>query len=424
MAGGAPSGRHSVHHDHAGPLMPVEDAQRMVLEQVRPLPPERRLLPEAHGCVTVEDVRAPADLPRFDSSAMDGYAVRAEDVAAAAVDRPVPLAVAGRVTVGRAADVAVGAGETVAVPTGGPIPEGADAVVPVEATVEEDGRVLVLEPSPLGTYVRPAGEDVRAGEVLVPAGRRLLGPDLGLLAAAGLAEASVRPPARVLVVSTGDELVAPGEEAAPGQVHDANAFTLAGSIREAGAVPVAAGIVRDDPTALLDVLATNLDRADVLVSSGGVSVGERDPVKLAFAGRGEVRFLEVAMQPGKPQAFGVVEGRPFFGLPGNPVSVFVSFEVFVRPALMTMMGRPPHRPEVTATLEGDVSGPREKAQFARVRLRREDAGWRAAPTGGARSNLMATVSRANALAVIPVGVDTVRAGEEVRVIPFRDPEQP
>jgi molybdopterin molybdotransferase len=351
---------------------------------------------------------------------MDGFAVRSADVAEATPEGPAVLRIAGRVRMGLRPDATVGPGEAAAIPTGGPIPGGADSVVPIEASVVEGDRVLVLQPSPPAKHVRPAGEDVRAGDALIPEGRRLLAPELGLLASAGIAEVDVLPPARVLVVSTGDELVAPGEPAGYGQLHDANAFTLFGQIREAGAVPHAAGIVPDQPEALMDALLSNLDRADVLVSSGGVSVGERDPVKAAFRGRGEVEFLEVAMQPGKPQAFGFVEGRPYFGLPGNPVSVFVSFEVFVRPALMTMMGRPPFRPEISATLETDVTGPEGKVQFARVRVRRDGDRWLAVSTGSRQSNLLATVARADGLAIIPAGVATLAAGESCRVMLFRE----
>ena len=409
-------------HDSGQGLLPLEAARERILGRISPLAPQRRLLPEAHGCVTVAEIAAPTDLPTFASSAMDGFALRAADVEDATPDRPVPLRIAGRIRMGHRPEAAVSAGEAVAIPTGGVIPEGADSVMPIEACVVEGERVLVLQPSDPGKHVRRAGEDVRAGEVLVPSGRRIMAPELGLLAAAGLAEVDVRPPARVLVVSTGDELVAPGEAAGLGRVHDANVFTLYGQIREAGALPHAGGIVRDDPQALVEALVSGLDRADVLVSSGGISVGEHDPVKAAFRGRGDVEFLEVAMQPGKPQAFGFVEARPYFGLPGNPVSVFVSFEVLVRPALMRMMGRPEDRLQVAATLESDITGPRGKEQYARVHLRREGDRWLARSTGGRQSNLLATVSRANGLAIVPAGVETARAGDEVRVILFRAPE--
>ncbi|HEX2031460.1 MAG TPA: gephyrin-like molybdotransferase Glp [Actinomycetota bacterium] len=414
---------HAHDHDTGQPLLPVEEARRRVLDAVAPLPPRRLSLRDAHGCVLAEDVAAPGDLPPFTSSAMDGFAVRAADVAGATIDAPTPLRIVGRVAMGRASGVAVGPGEAVAVPTGGVIPEGADAVVPIERCVVDGDLVRVLQGEPPGRHVRRAGEDARRGERLVPRGRRLLAGEVGLLASAGIADVAVHPRARVLVVSTGDELVEPGEATGPGRIPDANSLTLHGQIVEAGAIPVPAGIVPDDADALLEALAAHRQRADVFVSSGGVSVGERDPVKRAFRARSDVRFVEVAMQPGKPQAFGTVHGRPFFGLPGNPVSVFVSFEVFVRPALMAMMGRPPDRPEVTATLESDIGGPPEKTRFARVRVRREDGRWTASSTGGRQSNLLSTVARANGLAVIPPGVAVARAGEPCRVMLFRDADE-
>lgn len=397
--------------------MPLDEARARALSRIERLPEAELPLGDAHGCVVASDVVAPIDLPPFTSSAMDGFAVRAADVTAAAPDRPVALRLAGEVRMGSPADAEVGGGEAVVVPTGGMIPGGADAVVPVERAIAETDRVLVLIPVPAGHHVRRAGEDVRAGRVLVPAGKRLLAADLGLLASAGLGSVPVFPRVRVGIVSTGDELVEPGSPLGPGRIPDANAATLHGCVLEAGGVPVSLGRVPDDPAALARVL-NEAEDVDVFVSSGGVSVGERDPVKAAFGS--EVEFVEVAMQPGKPQAFGTVAGRPFFGLPGNPVSAFVSFEVFVRPALLTMMGRPPERAEVVATLGADVTGPREKVQFARVRLRRSNGRWVAAPTGGRRSNLMATMSRADGLAVIPVGVETAPAGTEVRVVRVRD----
>jgi molybdenum cofactor synthesis domain-containing protein len=389
------------------------------MSRIERLPPAELPLAEAHGCVVSEDVLAPMDLPPFTSSAMDGYAVRAADVAGAAPDRPVVLRPAGEVRMGSPPDVDVGAGEAVALPTGGVVPGGADAVVPVEQTIREPDRVVVLAPVPSGRHVRRAGEDLRAGDILISAGRRLLAPDLGLLASAGLAAVRAIPRARMGILSTGDELVEPGTPLGPGRIPDANAATLHGCVLEAGAVPVALGRVPDDGAALGRAL-TEAEGVDVLVSSGGVSVGERDPVKAAFGDRDHVEFVEVAMQPGKPQAFGTVAGRTYFGLPGNPVSVFVSFEVFVRPALLTMMGRSVTRSEVKATLDADVTGPEEKVQFARVRLRRANAGWVASPTGPRGSHLLATMSRADGLAVIPVGVATATAGTSVRVIVVRE----
>jgi molybdopterin molybdotransferase len=411
------------HHDRetGSPLVPFDEALRRAMARIEPLPPRDLSLREAHGCVVAADAVATIDLPPFASSAMDGFGVRAEDVADAAAVRPVALRLAGRVVMGQPPAARVSSGTAVAVPTGGQVPDGADAVVPVEHCVAEGDRLLVLRGTAPGRHLRAAGEDVRAGEVLVPAGRRLAGPDLGLLAAAGCASVSVRPPARVAILSTGDELVEPGADRGGARIYDANAFTLHGAVLDAGAVPVALGRVPDDPRKLADALVRVAPEVDLLVSSGGVSIGEHDPVKAAFAGRGLVEFLDVAMQPGRPQAFGTVGDRPYFGLPGNPVSVFVSFEAFVRPAMMRMMGRLERRPEVVATLEGDVTGPPEKVRFARVRVRRHEDQWRAVPTGGRQSNLLATVSRANGLAVVPAGIDALRAGDRCRVLLFRDP---
>ncbi|MGH2725246.1 MAG: molybdopterin molybdotransferase MoeA [Actinomycetota bacterium] len=405
-------------------LIPVEEARDRMLRLIEPLPAQERPLHRAFGCAVASDVSSPRDLPPFTSSAMDGFAVRAADVAPATADRPVGLRIVGEVRMGRPPEATVGPGEAVAIPTGGAVPQGAQCVIPVEHCVVEDDRVLVLRPEPPGRHVRPAGEDLRAGDALVPAGRRLLGPDLGLLASAGLDSVAVRPPARVVILSTGDELVGPGTPLEAGRLHDANAFTLEGAVREAGAVPVPAGIVPDDPQALVRALEEHADGADAFVTSGGVSAGERDPVKLAFAGRGEVEFLEVAMQPGKPQAFGSFGGRPLFGLPGNPVSVFVSFEVFVRPALMRMMGRREDRPRVLARLETELRGPREKAMFARVRVKRDGGGWAAASTGPRQSNLLSTASRANGLAVVPAGIEALAPGDSCEVLLFRDPGEP
>jgi molybdenum cofactor synthesis domain-containing protein len=299
------------------------------------------------------------------------------------------------------------------------VPEGADAVVPVELCAVRGERLLVLRALPGGKHVRPAGEDVRAGEVLVPAGRPLAAPDVGALAAAGLAEVDVVPRVRVGVVSTGDELVAPGAPRGEGQIYDANAAVLHACVLEAGAVPVDGGIARDDPSALLEVLDAVADGVDAFVCSGGVSAGERDPVKRAFERGGEIRFANVAMQPGRPQAFGAYRGRPFFGLPGNPVSVFVSFVVFARPALMKMMGRDPFTPGTTAVAAEPIEAPRTRTRYARVRLRREGGRLVATPEGGHQSNLLATFARADGLAVIPAG-SRVEAGEECRVIPVRE----
>jgi molybdopterin molybdotransferase len=409
------------HHDHeAGEMRAVEEARDNVLERIQALAPIELHLQEAHGCVLASNVIAELDIPGFSSSAMDGFAVRASDVAAARTESPVALAIAGRARVGQQPEATVGAGEAVRIATGAPIPAGADAVVPIEQAVADEYQVQILRGVPEGKNVRPAGQDVKAGQVLVPQGRRISSPELGLLASSGHASVLVYPRPRVVVLSTGDELVEPSRPAPFGMVRDANSYTLFGGLREVGAVPYLAGIIRDDVDALRDEVLGLAARADCFISSGGVSVGERDVVKRAFFRRGDIDFYRVAMQPGMPQAFGMIDDTPYFGLPGNPVSVFVSFEVFIRPALLRMMGRKDiFRPEIMAVLESDISGPKDRTQFARVRVWRERGEWRVASTGPSASNLLATVTKANGLAIIPPGIDTAAAGSRVRVMLFR-----
>jgi molybdopterin molybdotransferase len=417
----APDLKHD--HDSGEGLLSVEEAREKVLSQIEPLQPLELPLTEAYGCVLAQDVVAERDLPEFASSAMDGFAVRSSEVAEATTASPVELRVVGRALIGQRPEGTVGGGEAMRIATGAPVPAGADTIVPIEDCDVAGDVVRILAGTPQGKHIRRAGEDVKTGDSLVHAGRRLQAPELALLATAGVSHPLVRPRPRVVVLSTGDELIPPSHTPEFGQIRDSNAYTLFGAIREAGAVPMLAGIVRDDVEALKDVVLSHLAQADALVSSGGVSVGERDVVKAAFFRRGELDFFRVAMQPGMPQGFGHIEGKPYFGLPGNPVSVFVSFEVFIRPSLMKMMGRRNlYRPEISARLADDVSGPKGKTQFARVRVKRTREGWEATPTGGRGSNLIATVSRANGLAVIPPGVETATAGSDVRVMLFRSME--
>jgi molybdopterin molybdotransferase len=417
--------RPSTLHDHdAGDgLMPVDDARARVLEAIAPLAPLQLPLTEAHGCVSAEDVIATHSLPSFPSSAMDGFAVRSSDVAEATPERPAELKVVGRAMIGHRPEQVVGGGEAIAIATGAPIPAGADTVVPIENAQVHGEVVRLLEAAAAGRHVRPVGEDVAEGTVLVEQGKRLGAPELGLLANAGHATPLVHPRPRVVVLSTGDELVPPTESPEYGQVRDSNAYTIFGALREAGAMPVLAGIVKDDADSLKQTVLDFLIQADAFISSGGVSVGERDVVKAAFFRRGDIDFYKVAMQPGMPQGFGQIEGKPYFGLPGNPVSVFVSLELFVRPAMLKMMGRTQlDRPQVSATLTADVAGPVGKMQYARVIVERGDDGWIATPTGGRGSNLISTVARANGLAMVPPGTQSAPAGSRVQVMVFRTGE--
>jgi molybdopterin molybdotransferase len=411
-------------HDSGEGLRSVDEVRDDILSHVHPLTPLELPLTDAYGCVVADDITSPVSLPMFASSAMDGFAVRASDVAEASQDRPVELKIVGRAMIGHRPDATVGSGEAVAIATGAPIPAGADAIVPIENADVIDGELVRLYEAPReGRHIRPQGEDVSEGELLVPKGKRLGAPELGLLANAGVPHPMVHPRPRVVVLSTGDELITPTMNPDFGQVRDSNAYTLFGALREAGATPIMAGIVRDDVEQLRDMVFSYDLQADAFVSSGGVSVGERDVVKAAFFQRGDVRFYRVAMQPGMPQGFGFVEGKPFFGLPGNPVSVFVSFEVFVRPAILRMMGRAQlARPEITATLSDDVEGPSGKMQYARVEVVRGADGWTATPTGARGSNLISSIARANGLAMVPPGTSVAHAGSQVRVMLFRSSE--
>jgi molybdopterin molybdotransferase len=401
------------------PLLDIDAYRAFVLEHVERLAPETTMLEDAWGSVLAEDAVAPRALPPFASSAMDGYAVRSVDIESASEDAPVALRVLGEVRMGAPTALAVGRGQAVTVPTGGVIPSGADVVVPVELCARDGDDVQVLRALPANKHLRPAGEDVTAGQVLVPADRRLFAPDLGALAAAGLSSVRVHPRAVVGIVSTGDELVEPGHVMDDAKIFDSNTYTLIGAVNEADAVPLKLGPVSDDPDELIRVLDMWIDDVDVFVCSGGVSMGERDPVKRAFETDGEVSFFNVAMQPGRPQAFGRWRRKPLFGLPGNPISVFVSFEMFVRPALMRLMGRTDERPWIDATLDDELEAANTRTRYARVRVRREDDGFVATPEGGHQSNLLATFARSDGLAEIPAGT-RVATGERCRVLVFRD----
>src|SRR5829696_2693453 len=299
-------------HDSREGLRSVDEARDEILSHVHPLTPLELPLTDAYGCVVADDITSPVSLPMFASSAMDGFAVRASDVAEASQGRPVELKIVGRAMIGHRPDATVGSGEAVAIATGAPIPAGADAIVPIENADVIDAELVRLYEAPReGRHIRPQGEDVSEGELLVPKGKRLGAPELGLLANAGVPHPMVHPRPRVVVLSTGDELITPTMNPDFRQVRDSNAYTLFGALRETGATPIMAGIVRDDVEQLRDMVFSYDLQADAFVSSGGVSVGERDVVKAAFFQRGDVHFYRVAMQPGMPQGFGFVEGKPF-----------------------------------------------------------------------------------------------------------------
>ncbi len=393
----------------------VDEHLAEVLSVVQPLAPLELSLLDAHGCILAEDVVAKGPVPSFDNASMDGYAVRVADLATV----PVTLPVTGDVAAGPASPLRVQPGLCVRIMTGAVLPAGADAVVPVEWTDGGVAQVRIDRRPDAGAYVRRAGEDVVAGEVVLTDGSHLGSAQVGLAAAVGRSRLLVRPRPRVVVVSTGSELVEPGAPLAAGQIPDSNSIALTAAAVEAGAIAYRVGIVTDDPRRLLATLEDQLVRADVLITSGGVSVGAYDVVKEVLSRIGTVGFHKVAMQPGMPQGFGAIgpESTPVFGLPGNPVSALVSFEAFVRPALRRMLGAQViERPRVSARTTAELRSPVGKRSFLRVWVEVRDGARVVSPVSGPGSHLIAGMARANALAVVPEDVERVAAGSPVEVM--------
>ncbi len=401
------------------PPVSVEEHLARVLDAVAPLPPYDQPLLEALGLPMVEDFRSPMDLPSFDNSGMDGYAVVRADLVGASEDEPVTLPVVGEAAAGTTRLFAMSPGTAVKIMTGAPVPQGADAVVPVEWTDAGAAKVRISRtPSP-GQHIRARGEDVRVGDLLLTAGATLEPRQLGLLASVGRAQVATRPRPRVVVISTGSELREPGSKLAHDAIYDANSFLLAAAVRQAGAIAYRVGIVSDDPAEFADALSDQLVRADLVVTSGGVSKGEYDVVKEVLGGLGTVWFGEVRMQPGKPQGFGHVgeDHTPIFTLPGNPVSSFVSFELFVLPAIRRLMGRTPEvRPRLQARLTTSFRSAPGKQQLVRATHTYDDRGPCVTPVGGHGSHLLGDLAAANALIAVPEDVDEVHAGSQVEVL--------
>ncbi len=402
-------------------MITVEEHLSRIVRTVRRLPPIDLLLFDAHGCVLAQDVTSEVALPGFTNSAMDGYAVHAADLAAASETGPVSLPVVHDIAAGNTQALSLAPGQSMRIMTGAPMPHGADAVVPVERTDGGLARVTISASVSVGQSVRQAGDDVAAGDLVMRDGTRLEARQIALLAAVGTGRVSVTPKPRVVVISTGDELIEPGTRPGFGQVVDSNGLMLTAAVRALDCIPFRVGCVRDDARTFLSTIESQLLRADAVITTGGVSMGAYDTVKEVLSRIGTMRFDRVAMQPGMPQGFGVLgeDEVPVFTLPGNPVSAMVSFEVFVAPALRLMAGRPQHETSlVTAVATDDWTAPAGKVQFARVVLSRSGSGYTVAIAGLQGSHALGGLAGANALAVIPADVTSVRAGDQVRCHPL------
>jgi molybdenum cofactor synthesis domain-containing protein len=397
-------------------VIPLADVQHEILGAVAPLSPVLVPVRDALGLVTTRDVIAGEAVPPFANTAMDGYAVRAADTTGAGPEAPVRLAVAGELPAGRAPEQPVGEGEAIRIMTGAPMPDGADAVVMVEYTERDGDAVRVLQAARPGDHVRAAGGDLRAGDLVFPAGTALGPAHLGVLTSSSFEDVEVVPRARVGVLSTGDELVERGP-LRPGQIRDSNRPMLLAQVAGAGADPADLGLAPDDESIITRTLEDALATCDAVLTSGGVSVGDFDYVKAALGRLGRMQSWQVAIKPAKPLAFGVIDGTPVFGLPGNPVSSLVSFELFARPALRLMMGHAARfRPEVTATAERAMPRkPDGKLHLDRVRVRTDADTYLAARTGDQASNVLSATAAANGLALLPDG-DGVPEGGAVRVM--------
>ncbi len=409
-------------------MIPVKEARDIVLGQIPVLGTERVDLFSALGRVLAEDVVAPHDVPPQTNSAMDGYAVRSEDLQGASKENPVSLDVIADLPAGYVSQQPVGTGQAVRIMTGAPVPDGADTIVRVEDTYtreptpgpSREGKaagVFMTVELPPQYDIRLAGEDIHKGETILTQDRLIRPAEIGLLASLGRSSIQVYQRAQVAILSTGDELINIDDPLEPGKIRNANSYSLAAMVLEAGAVPIQLGIAGDTREDL-ERKFSQAARADLIISSGGVSVGDYDLVKEMLNRAGsEMQFWKVCMKPGKPQAFGKIDGKPTFGLPGNPVSSMVSFEMFVRPALLKMMGhRKMYRTMLNATLEEDFHKRDTRKEFIRVQVRTDNGTYRASITGAQGSGILSSMSKANGLAVIDEERMHVKAGEEAPVM--------
>ena len=398
----------------------VDEALDHILRFITPLDNCSVPIVEALDRVLAQDAVSAADIPPFVNSAMDGYAVRAADVAGAGASSPVELTVIGEAPAGRMPEQALEPGTAMRIMTGAPIPSGCDAVVPFEETDQGRHRVRVIKAVEAGDNVRQAGEDIQQGQVVLSAGRVLRPADIGVLASMGYAQVEVIRRPRVAILATGDELVEVTDPITPGKIRNSNEYTSTALVVRYGGIPVPLGIARDTAESLSAKIGEGLaQNVDFFLTSAGVSVGDFDVVKNVLAAEGEMVFWQVAIKPGKPLAFGSVQGVPLLGLPGNPAAAMVAFEVFARPAILKMAGHASwEKPSVRAALDNDVHNSRRR-HYMRARVRREADGYHVTTRGsGVRvqgSGILSSLVWANGLVVVPENVSLIPAGSMVEV---------
>lgn len=407
------------------PMLSVEEALARVLAAFEPLPPERVPVLETLGQVLAENVYADMDIPPLTNTAMDGYAVQAADTAGASPEYPVRLRVVYDLAAGYTTDVAVTPGTAIRIMTGAPIPPGADAVVRFEDTERGGEWVSIFKEVPVGKNVRQAGEDVKKGVLILSWGTELRPQEVGMLAALGHKEAWVHRRPRVAILATGDEVIEIDAPWQPGKIRNANSYSNAAQVVRYGGVPILLGIARDDVKELTDRIRAGLEQgADLFLTSGGVSVGDFDVVKEVLATEGEIAFWRVQMKPGKPLAFGHIQGVPLLGLPGNPVSAMVSFELFARPAILKMLGKARlEKPTVEVTLLDEITRKDDRRHFLRVMLEERKGEYFARLTGDQGSGILLSMVQAQVLAIIPEDVNHLPAWERVQVMMLDWPER-
>lgn len=396
-------------------MIEVEEAKKIVLDSAKVLPPVETALMESLGLVLAEDVVSDLDIPPFDNSAMDGFALISSDTVEATDSRPAVLRIIETIQAGKVPQQTVSSGRAVKIMTGAPLPTGADAVIQVEHTREADGKVKVLRPVKPEENIRRAGEDMAKDTVAITGGTLIRPAEVGLLASLGKARAKVYPRPRVAILSTGEELVEIDEPLEPGKIRNSNTYSLIAQVLACGARPVPLGIAKDTIDDTTAKVKEGLN-CEVLLATGGVSVGEYDFVKNVLEELGaELKFWSVAQKPGKPLAFWLLEGKPVFGLPGNPVATMVCFEEYVRPLLLKMMGRTKlFRPEVEAVLKEDIKKKPGRMHYVRVVVEQKEGAYFVASTGPQGSGILSSMLLANGLVLIPKDTTLIKAGEKVK----------